>query len=187
MPKLKRTPIFLLFLILDIVIIFLVNKHLPFELHDILYLSLFIGCVEFCLLVPSTTGIDDELINKSDGIYKTAYIRKNVWLKSNLIWMTIHYWVIAASFLATLIVIYITVDNLNESGIVFYSVVSLFTSIMSYILSPITIAKGYKLAYQKIDKAIFLFENSSNQDKEILSSALIEGEELIKKYCYEMR
>lgn len=187
MYKLRKTPIFVMFLILDITIFFFVHKYLPFELHDILYLLLFIGCIEFCLLVPSSTDIDSELIIKINGIHKIAYIRKNAWLKSNLIWMTIHYWIIAASFLATLIVIYITVDNLNKNSIVFYSVVSLFSSIMSYILSPMTIAKGYRLAYQEIDKAIFQYENSKDKNTEILSFALMKGEEYIKKYCYEMK
>lgn len=187
MFKIKKYLLFLMFLVIDIVMVIFLYKYFPFELYDILYLTLFIGCVQFCLLVPSTSGIDSDLTNKSEGIYKTAYIRKNAWLKSNLIWITINYWIIAASFLATLIVIYVAVNDINKNKIVFYSIVSLFASIMSYILNPLAIAKGYRLAYQEIDKAILEFENTGSTNKEFLSFALIKGEEYVKQYCYEMK
>lgn len=56
---------------------------------------------------------------------------------------------------------------------------ALFTSIMSYALNPIAIAKGYRLAYQEVDKAIFNYRKDGMKNEEVLASALVEGEKYI--------
>lgn len=185
--KLKRILLYLLFLIFGVGIIIVSSVVFSFELQDILYLAIFISCIEVCMLNLIIIGIEDTIINKIDGIYQTAYIRKSVWLKSNIIWTVVDYWILASSFLATLIVIYIAGNDTNKNKIIFYSVMSLFTSIMSYVLNPMAMAKGYRAAYQEIDKAIFKYQHSKKKNEKILLRALIKGEEYINKYSYEMK
>lgn len=116
-----------------------------------------------------------------------AYIRKSVWLKSNIVWMVVNFWMIASAFLSTLVVIYISVNNIDARKIVFYSIMSLFVSIMQYVLTPMAMARGYRKAYQSIDKAIFAYEKGGCQDIAILEEALNLGEDYIEKYSYEIK
>ncbi len=185
MSKTMRVFLCVIFSILGIGIIISFARVFAFNLQDVLYLSLFVVCLEACLLISIITSIEDELISEIDGTYKTAYIRKSVWLKSYIIWMVINFWMVSASFLATLIVIYITSNDINKVKIIFYSIMSIFTSIISYVLNPMSIAKGYRLAYQEIDKAIFKYQNSGKKKDKILSTAINKGEQYINKYSFK--
>lgn len=156
------------------------------KFQDMLYVTLSVVCIEICILITLITGIEDIVIKSLDGIHKVAYIRKSVWLKSSIIWMVINFWMISSSFLSTIIVIYISVQNVDATRIVFYSVMSLFVSIMGYVLNPLAMARGYRKAYQEIDRAIFEYEKK-NENVEILEKALVCGEEYIEKYSYEMK
>lgn len=86
-----------------------------------------------------------------------------------------------------MIIIYTVANEINKDRIIFYSIMSLFTSIMSYVLNPIAMAKGYRLAFQEIDRAILIYENAECKYDAILVAALIKGEEYISKYSYEMK
>lgn len=156
------------------------------KFQDMLYITLSVVCIEACILITLITGIEDIVIKSLSGIHKVAYIRKSVWLKSNIIWMVINFWMISSSFLSTIIVIYISVQDVDATRIVFYSVMSLFVSIMSYVLNPLAMARGYRKAYQEIDKAIFEYEKRK-ENIDILEKALVCGEEYIEKYSYEMK
>lgn len=187
MSKTKRRKVVLIFLILGIVLIILSSKILGLVIQDVIYFNMTIICIELCIIIPIVISIDDEKIYKINGIYKTSYIKSDCWLKCNIIWLIVNFWIIGSSFLANLIIIYTVVNEINKNRIVFYSIMSLFTSIMSYVLNPIAMAKGYRLAFQEIDKAILIYENGKCENDDILVVALIKGEEYISKYSYEMK
>lgn len=186
MKKYIRVLICLICVIVGISIEFVLFYIGKLKFQDMLYVTLCVVCIEACVLIALITGIEDIVIKELGGIHKVAYIRKSVWLKSNIIWMVINFWMVASSFLSTIIVIYISIDNLDATRIVFYSVMSLFVSIMGYVLNPLAMARGYRKAYQEIDKAIFEFEKDKN-NTDILEKALVSGEEFIEKYSYEMK
>lgn len=186
MGKITRIVLCIIFFALGLGII-IGSGFFFLAIVDLLYLTLFIVCPEACILISIITGIEDTVIPEIEGTHKVAYIRKSVWLKSNIIWLVVGFWIISSSFLATLIVIYLTSNEENKNRIIFHSIMSLFTSIMSYVLNPIPMAKGYRLAYQEIDKAIFEFQEKGSKNGEILVSSLAKGEEYISQYSYDIK
>lgn len=164
--------------------IYKLYEMLKLQFQDVLFLGLLVICIETCVIISIVTSYENiQTINGGNDLIQTAYIRKSIWLKSYIIWLVVHYWMAASSILATSITIYITSgEEINKNKIIFYSIISLFVSIMSYVLNPKRISSGYRNAYQEIDTALLKFDNS---DFEMLSEALIKGEEHIKTYSFD--
>lgn len=186
MKKTFRIVICLICVLLGIAIEITLHYIWKLKFQDMLYITLSMVCVEACVLITLITGIEDAVIKDFNGIHKVAYIRKSVWLKSNIIWMVVNFWMISSSFLSTIIIIYISVEDVDATRIVFYSVMSLFVSIMGYVLNPLAMSRGYRKAYQEIDKAIFEYEKEL-KNVDLLKEALVCGEEYIEKYSFEMK
>lgn len=187
MKKSSRVFFCLLCALIGVSVEVIVGKLANLGFQDVLYMTLTVVCIETCVIIAMITGIEDLKIKEVSGIYKVAYIRKSVWLKSNIVWMVVNFWMISSAFLSTLIVIYISVNNIDARKIVFYSIMSLFTSIMQYVLTPMAMARGYRKAYQIIDKAILSYEKNGCKDIEILEDALNLGEGYIEKYSYKIK
>lgn len=156
-----------------------------FQVCDILYFLLHIVCVVTCFVVSFVTNVLEVNTKSNVIIYKKAMIRKGVWLKSYIVWLVIHYWLITASLLGTINVIYVTIDSVDQIRIVLYSILSLFITSASYAISPVTMAEGYRIAYCKLDSAILCYEKANdNNGIDKLIEAMELGEEIITSYSF---
>lgn len=132
---------------------------------DILYLLFNLICIEICLVISFVTNVL-EVENQNDVvIYKKALIRKSVWLKSYIIWLVVHYWLIGAALMATINVIYIGIDSMEQKHIIMYSILSLFLTCVGYAVSPLVMATGYRKAYCCLDKAIVVYEQNKIKEE----------------------
>ncbi len=107
-------------------------------------------------------GKQDE--KRQVEMVRLAIIRRNIWLKTSIIWMCLYYWLVLNSILTTLIVLYVSCYedmNLRDMKVrVFaYSAISLFSSICPYIVNMLNVSLAYRSAYRLIDDAILSNEN----------------------------
>lgn len=161
-----------------------------FKLYDIFYILLFVVCLEVCLLMSLYIGFTERNRRKGDALLETAYCLKAVWLKSTIIWTLVNYWMVSSSLLATVIVIYISSESdnmIDTSRIIFYSIASLFLSVMNYALTPMAMARGYRKAFLEINKAILEYRSQSSKSEQMLADKISEGEEIIDMYTFEMK
>lgn len=156
------------------------------EMSDLIYATFHIVCIESCIVIAFVTNVlDVEKENKSI-LYQKALTRKSVWLKSEIAWLVVYYWLIGSSLLATIIVIYIGIDTMEQRRIVLYSIFSLFFCCAGYVVNAMTASRGYRKAYCLIDAAILKYEQDGNNEK-ILGDAMIEGEKFITEYTFKKR
>ena len=112
-----------------------------------------------------------SILQDTGKIEKAILKRRNIWLKSSIIWLSLYYWVVLNSILTTLFVIYIscyedmTKDEMRVR-IFFYSSVSLFLAICPYIVNMMDVSKAYRKAYCLLDDAINSQGNIINAMKE---------------------
>ncbi len=160
------------------------------QVYDMFYIFLFVVCLEVCLLMSIYIGTKEIDKEKDKGIIGRGYSLKNVWLRSAIIWMLVAYWMISSSLLSTMIVIYISSDkdnNIDTNRIIFYSIASLFVSVMYYSLNPMSISRGYRKAFHDINRAILMTENQNDEREKLLTDSIVRGEEYIEKYSYEIK
>ena len=153
------------------------------ESYDKLYLIAIFLCIVICVSFALFTHLY-YIASVDSKEYEEACRKRIVWLNSAIAWMIVHYWLIGASCLATLIVVYITVGNeINSTRVVFYSIMSLITSFLDMIIMPLSMSKGYRKAYEKIDAELVEMEYTN----ENLKKARLRGERFITKYTYDKR
>lgn len=70
MSKTKKTKAIITFLILGIFLIILSSKIFCLVIQDIIYFSLTIICIEVCIMISIIISVDNEKIDKINGIYK---------------------------------------------------------------------------------------------------------------------
>lgn len=111
-------------------------------------------------------------------------IAKN-WLFICHFWKVIEYLLIIIPFEATAIVIYLSSNNSNchYISILFYSILSLALIIFNNALKPTLNTTCYRKAFSILDKKIFQFYISKDQDRNIgdVSEALNDGETIISQ------
>ena len=115
-------------------------------------------------------------IETEDWLKKLAVSKRNIWIRSSVIWMSLYYWLVLNSILTTLIVLYISCyEDMGDTGMrirVFaYSAISLFSSICPYIVNMLDVSKAYRAAFRVVDNIIL-----SDGD---LREAIRKGEEII--------
>ena len=108
---------------------------------------------------------------------KDAVKVRNNWIGSNIAFLFFHYWCILFSILATIIVLYLSCfeqsNNDVKARIMIYSALSLFTSILPYVVKMEKISKKYRMAYVTLLKEIL--------GNDSISKAIISGEKEINK------
>jgi hypothetical protein len=111
--------------------------------------------------------------NIDDAILKDAYYRRKIWIRSSITWLAVHYFIVLSTFLSTSIVIYVSMIDEGKGKILFYSIISFFSSIITYIVNPYKTSLAYREAYMLIDFALLNNEN--------IQEAIKNGETLIHK------
>lgn len=144
-----------------------------------IYDIIFIGAIIFFLLVTfianRTSGkIFIKIPNDIDNvILKDACYRRKKWIRSSIVWLAIYYFIVLSSFLSTSIVIYISTIDEGKEKLLLYSIVSFFSSIITYIVNPHKASLAYREAYMLLDSALL-----KNKDEDIQKS-IKDGERLI--------
>lgn len=163
------------------------DMQLNFITVDVIYLLLAVVCVKVCVLFSTGTNFSNLKAEAKGNEYFEANRLKNIWLGSTNLWLVIHYWFVSSSYMATLFVIYIvSSDKEDTNRILFYSIMSLITSIMDYVISPMTISRGYRNAYETLK--IALIEYDYNIDKfSSIKEAITLGENSITTHTYDKK
>ena len=128
--------------------------------------TLWVNCISGKIFINAKNNIDDTIL-------KDAYYRRKIWLRSSITWLAIHYFIVLSTFLSTSIVIYVSMVDAGKGKILFYSIVSFFSSIITYIVNPYKTSLAYREAYMLIDFALLNNEN--------IQEAIKNGEKLIHK------
>lgn len=114
--------------------------------------TLCVNCISGKNFIKTNNSIDDAIL-------KDAYYRRKIWLRSSITWLAIHYFIVLSTFLSTSIVIYVGMVDEGKGKILFYSIVSFFSSIITYIVNPHKTSFAYREAYMLIDFALLNNEN----------------------------
>ena len=135
-----------------------------------------VAVVVFLLaLLPSLGG---KLPPKdgSDVQLEFCIKKRNNFVKLSTIWYIVYYSLTLGSILATVIVIYLC--NISEPDLkhVFvYSVISLFATIVNFVLNPREVAATFRKCFNKLDRAI----SSSSHENSTLMETAYECEDMI--------
>lgn len=154
-----------------------------------------LGCSYVCSIFL-ISGIVIENINTylpgQEKQFFESYKKKTIWLNSFITWLTIHYWAVGCSYLSSLIVIYVYVDDkmINNPDdvarrVILYSILAIILSVLDLLIQPFNHAKGYRKAYEMVDKGII--ESVQNNDIKILINARINAEAVIGKYVFKYK
>lgn len=114
--------------------------------------------------------------------YSFYVIKKNAFLRSSIIWLSVYYWLYLCSVLGTVLIVYI--DRFHEEDnihIFVYSVLSLFFLMSELIINPKKVANGYRKAYMKMDYALNVKRNRADDTSVDLDKELNKCEKIIKK------
>lgn len=128
--------------------------------------TLFVNCASGKNFPKANNNIDDTIL-------KDAYYRRKVWIRSSITWLAVHYFIVLSAFLSTSIVIYVSMVDEGKGKILFYSIISFFSSIITYIINPYKTSLAYREAYMLIDFALLNNEN--------VQESIKKGEKLIYK------
>ncbi len=112
----------------------------------------------------------------------TFYIKKkNAFLRSSIIWLSVYYWFYLCSVLGTVLIVYIDRFHEEDDNHIFvYSVLSLFFLMSELIINPRKVANGYRKAYMKMDYALNSTRNNDDVSDD-LAKVLHKCEMIIKK------
>ncbi len=151
------------------------DSNTAFKIYDFI----FIAAIIFFFAV--TCWVNIGCVKKRSKIFKDctdesiqdARFRREIWLSASITWLAVYYFIVLSTFLSTSIVIYVSVMENNSGKVIFYSIISFFASVITYVINPQKISVAYRNAYMLIDSA--LVKNSGVQD------AIIEGERVIAK------
>ena len=141
---------------------------------DEMFLGGIVLMVAFCLLSLALCG--KRKSDTKDENKKVAITKRNVWIKSSIIFSALYYWTVLSSIMTTLIVLYISCyENMDDAGmrerVFLYSAISLMLSIIPYVVNLLGLSKAYRKAFLIMEKAI-----TSNEK---IEEAIKNGEEII--------
>lgn len=130
-----------------------------------------------CILVCRICGKYKPFSSDQREYIELAVNKRNIWIRSSIVWFVIDNWLSLNSILTTILVLYLSCFNQNEATakqkIFFYSSISLFCAICPYVLKTKNNSMAYRDAYREVASAIL-----GGSD---LKSAIIRGEDIIKK------
>lgn len=141
-----------------------------------IYDGIFIFAILFFVAVTTWVNLTsgkNYLKDNDDVMLQDAHYRRTIWLRASITWLAVHYFIVLSTFLSTSIVIYASMMDAGKTKILFYSIISFFSSIITYIVNPYKTSMAYRKAYMLIDFA--LLKNANIQE------ALEKGESLIYK------
>lgn len=138
-----------------------------------IFAIIFFFTVTLCVNCISGKNFIKPNQNINDSILKDAYYRRKIWIRSSITWLSVHYFIVLSTFLSTSIVIYVSMVDEEKGKILFYSIVSFFSSIITYIVNPYKTSLAYREAYMIIDFALLNNEN--------IEESIKNGEKLIYK------
>ena len=125
---------------------------------------------------------------KKMEVYKSYYERKVSWIKLNITWLVIHYWLISLSFFAPSFLSIISAYEkvIDPYKIVIYSLISIFGTLLNLLMRPDKQAYGYRIAFGLLDKKLFEVVNlpEDEEAEQILRKALETGEKYITHATY---
>ena len=145
------------------------------KVYDGIFIFVIIFFFAVTLWVNFTSGKNFTKNNNDidDAILKDAYYRRKIWIRSSITWLAVHYFIVLSTFLSTSIVIYVSMVDERKGKILFYSIVSFFSSIITYIVNPYKTSLAYREAYILIDFALL---NNDN-----IQESIKKGEKIIYK------
>ena len=145
------------------------------RVYDGIFIFAIIFFVIATFVVNCISGKNFPQVNNNinEVILKDAYYRRKIWLRSSITWLAIHYFIVLSTFLSTSIVIYVSMIDESKGKVLFYSIVSFFSSIITYIVNPYKTSLAYREAYLLIDFALLNNEN--------IQEAIKKGEKIIYK------
>lgn len=145
------------------------------EIYDWIFIFAIIIFFIVTIWVNCISGKDfhKDDINIEDDTLKDAYYRRQIWIRASITWLAVHYFIVLSTFLSTSIVIYVSTVNEGKEKIIFYSIVSFFSSIATYIINPYKTSLAYRKAYMLIDFALL---NNGN-----IRTSIKNGEKIIYK------
>ncbi len=136
------------------------------EIYDYLFLGTIAIAIIVVLLLFIVAGRrkpfygDPQNSEKYMG-HEFVIKKRNVLLRSSIIWQTIYYWTALTAILATIYVIYITNFTSSEYialKVFLYSCFSLFASITLLVVDPKKKADKYRESFMILDSHINRFE-----------------------------
>ena len=112
------------------------------------------------------------------------------WLRSQLVFQIVDYYLVALSFISMVIIIYTSNEpNANGMRIIFYAILSFVFSVINIIFKPQKIASGYRKAFKELNNAIMEYEYTNRYIEDIknqtygkLVDAVLKGEMIIAQY-----
>ena len=145
------------------------------KVYDGIFIFAIIFFFAVTLWVNFTSGKNFTKNNNDidDAILKDAYYRRKIWIRSSITWLAVHYFIVLSTFLSTSIVIYVSMVDERKGKILFYSIVSFFSSIITYIVNPYKTSLAYRESYMLIDFALLNNEN--------IQESIKKGEKIIYK------
>jgi len=113
--------------------------------------------------------------------YIAYYDRRISFLKLSVVWLIIHYWLIGLSFFAPAFLSIIAAyhDELESYKIALYSLISIFGTLLNFILNPKSQAYGFRIASELLDSKLSMIDDLGDDANEILRLALKSGEKYI--------
>lgn len=113
--------------------------------------------------------------------FRFYIVKRNAYLRSSIIWMSMYYWLYLVSILSTIIVIYLSSLRMLYGKIFFYSVVSLFFIFAELVLQPKKISYGYRKAFMIIDKELNMCKSEKLICAKCMAQCLAECEKVLCK------
>lgn len=129
-------------------------------------------------MIFGTKKTYDEGIPSAHAFYIK---KKNAFLRSSIIWLSVYYWLYLCSVLGTVLIVYIDRFHEEDDNHIFvYSVLSLFFLMSELIINPRKVANGYRKAYMKMDLALNTKRNTDDISDD-LAKELHKCEKTIRK------
>ena len=103
--------------------------------------------------------------------------KRNLYLRTSIIWQTVYYLVTLVSLLTSIIVIYLcTFKEAEELRIFIYSVISLFATVVDFVMKPKDVAVGHRKSFNLLDREIATQQNKNTT----LTETVYKCEEIIE-------
>ena len=115
-------------------------------------------------------------------VYKSYYERKVLWIKLYVTWVVLHYWLVGLSFFAPA---FLSIISAYEEGaepfkIAIYSLISIFGTLLNFLMRPDKQAYGYRIAFELLDNKLFeVVDLLEDKAEPILRMAMETGEKYI--------
>ncbi len=128
------------------------------EAYDWIFIVTIVVAVLSATIISIISGRrkSTETDGKKDN--KSIVLKRNMLLKSSIVWLSIYYWIVLTSILATIYVIYITSFTSNaglmQVKVFVYSCFSLFASVSLFVIDPKRNSEKYRAAFMVLDKCL---------------------------------